>query len=114
MDYGQTNTEDDGAKLVTPPHPSGMSGGRMWRVAQHDCDMAKWTLADVRLIEIQSAYYTEQIISCCEARGSIARSALFTAVVRVCAENSTAGSGRKHCGGGCTKRATRRFRAELG
>src|SRR5207248_2120079 len=58
LDYGQTTTEDDDGHPATPPDPHGMSGGGMWRITQHGCDMGKWTVTDVRLIGIQSCYYT--------------------------------------------------------
>jgi hypothetical protein len=62
LDYGQTTTEDDEGNPVAPPDPRGMSGGGMWRIARHGCDMGKWTLSDVRLIGIQSCYYLDEFV----------------------------------------------------
>lgn len=60
MDYGADTTRDDSDQPVPPPDPHGMSGGGMWRVAEHGCDMANWSTRDLKLIGVQSAWYEDQ------------------------------------------------------
>ncbi len=62
VDYGDTTTESDDGQRTSLPDPRGMSGGGMWRIAQYGCDMANWSLADVKLIGIQSCFYTDQLL----------------------------------------------------
>jgi hypothetical protein len=59
-DYGPTTTLDDSGQNVIPPDPRGMSGGGMWRIAEHGIDMGDWSLKHLKLIGIQSAYYEEE------------------------------------------------------
>jgi hypothetical protein len=57
LDYGQRTTQDDSGQFVKPPHPAGMSGGGMWRVARYGTDMNGWSPENVKLIGIQSSVY---------------------------------------------------------
>ncbi|MCA9026714.1 MAG: hypothetical protein KDA86_16015 [Planctomycetaceae bacterium] len=60
MDYGSNTTQNDAGRLVRPPEPYGMSGGGMWRVAEYGCNSNNWSLANLKLIGIQSAAYTTE------------------------------------------------------
>ncbi len=57
MDYGPNTTRNDSGQTVIPPHPFGMSGGGMWRVAEYGTNMGDWSVKSLKLIGIQSAVY---------------------------------------------------------
>jgi hypothetical protein len=59
LDYGPSSTRDDAGQPKAPPAAFGLSGGGMWRIAEHGCDMGTWTIRDLKLIGIQSAIYSD-------------------------------------------------------
>lgn len=63
MDYGPNTTRNDNGQTVIPPHPCGMSGGGMWRVAEYGTSIGDWNVKSLKLVGIQSAVYeSEQVL----------------------------------------------------
>ena len=63
MDYGSATTRNDEGEFAAPPHPRGMSGGGIWRIAENGDDMSGWGEKKLKLIGIQNAVYEpEQVL----------------------------------------------------
>ena len=60
LDYGQSATENDEGLLISPPHPQGMSGSGIWKIADYGSDLNNLSLSSLKLVGIQSAVYEQE------------------------------------------------------